>query len=135
MQLELPEEAVIAKADRDSVKQIVFNLWKNAAEALQPGGQVVTSVAAQVNQNGRSYAELCIDDNGPGLPADVMQQLYQPLGSQRQAGRSGLGLSIVRSLVDKLDGQITCRSRAGQGTRFAVLLPEPERPESERVVG
>jgi signal transduction histidine kinase len=127
LQLELPAEPAIAKGDRDSVKQIVFNLWKNAAEAVPTGGQVVTSVAAQVNQNGRTYAELSIDDTGPGMPAEVMQQLYQPLDPPRQAGRSGLGLSIVRSLVDKLDGQITCRSRPGQGTSFAVLLPESER--------
>jgi nitrogen-specific signal transduction histidine kinase len=90
----------------------------------------VTSVATQVNQNGRIYTEVRVSDSGPGLPAEVMQQLYQPLEARRQEGRSGLGLSIVRSLVDKLDGQITCRSRAGQGTSFAVLLPE-----SERVVG
>ena len=130
LELELAADAALARADRDSVKQIVFNLWKNAAEAVPTGTQVVTTVATQVNQNGRSYTEVRVSDSGPGLPAEVMQQLYQPLDPKRQAGRSGLGLSIVRSLVDKLDGQITCRSRAGHGTSFAVLLPE-----SERVVG
>jgi nitrogen-specific signal transduction histidine kinase len=127
LEVELAAEPALARADRDSVKQIVFNLWKNAAEAVPSGSRVVTSVAAQVNQNGRSYTEVRVSDSGPGLPAEVMQQLYTPLDPKRQPGRSGLGLSIVRSLVDKLDGQITCRSRAGHGTSFAVLLPESER--------
>jgi len=117
----------LADASRDSVKQILFNLWKNAAEAVPEGGLVTTSVNTGVNQNGLAYVELVVSDNGPGLPADVLQSLYQPLGASRHPGRSGLGLSIVRSLVDTLQGHIRCRSRTGHGTSFAVLLPASER--------
>ncbi|HJV72473.1 HDOD domain-containing protein [Ideonella sp.] len=120
-------EPALARAERDGVKQILFNLWKNAAEAVAPGSEVQTSVTPGVDQNGRRYIELCVSDNGPGLPADVLKSLYQPLDPARQPGRSGLGLSIVRSLVDRLEGHISCRSRAGHGTSFAVLLPESER--------
>jgi signal transduction histidine kinase len=123
LELQLSPESTRAEADRDSVKQILFNLWKNAAEAVPEGGLVTTSVTPGVNQNGLAYIELVVSDNGPGLPADVLQSLYKPLGASRHPGRSGLGLSIVRSLVDTLQGHISCRSRTGHGTSFAVLLP------------
>ena len=127
LELQPSVEPALAEAARDSVKQILFNLWKNAAEAVPEGGLVTTSVSTGVNQNGRTYIELVVSDNGPGLPADVLQSLYQPLGASRHPGRSGLGLSIVRSLVDTLQGHISCRSRTGHGSSFAVLLPASER--------
>ncbi|MGM9491847.1 HDOD domain-containing protein [Ideonella sp. YS5] len=127
LELQPSPEPALARADRDSVKQILFNLWKNASEAVPEGGLVTTSVATGVNQNGLAYIELLVSDNGPGLPADVLRSLYQPLGASRHPGRSGLGLSIVRSLVDTLQGHISCRSRTGHGSSFAVLLPASER--------
>jgi HD-like signal output (HDOD) protein/signal transduction histidine kinase len=127
LELQPSPRPALAEAARDSVKQILFNLWKNAAEAVPEGGLVTTSVNTGVNQNGLAYVELVVSDNGPGLPADVLQSLYQPLGASRHPGRSGLGLSIVRSLVDTLQGHISCRSRTGHGTSFAVLLPASER--------
>lgn len=130
LEVDAATEPVLARADRDSVKQILFNLWKNAAEALPPGGLVQTVLTPGVNQNGRPYVELRVSDDGPGLPEDVLRSLYRPLGADRRPGRSGLGLSIVRSLVDRLGGQISCRSRAGHGVTFAVLLPESERVDA-----
>ena len=126
LEITLASEPALARADRDSVKQILLNLWKNAAESVPAGGHVLTSTATQVNQNGASFTELKVSDNGPGLPAHVQQSLYQPLGTQGPAGRSGMGLSIVRALVGRLSGHITCHTRAGQGTSFTVLLPASE---------
>ncbi|MFZ5549536.1 MAG: HDOD domain-containing protein [Pseudomonadota bacterium] len=127
LELELTPEPALACADRDSVKQILFNLWKNAAEAVSSGGKVLTAVATRINQDGRFYTLLRVSDSGPGLPEHVLKSLYQPLARPNDAGRSGLGLSIVRSLVDRLEGHITCHSRPGLGTSFTVLLPASER--------
>lgn len=127
LELELPPEPALACADRDSVKQILFNLWKNAAEAVSSGGKVLTAVATRINQDGRFYTLLRVSDSGPGLPEHVLQSLYHPVARPNEPGRSGLGLSIVRSLVDRLEGHITCHSRPGQGTSFTVLLPVTER--------
>jgi len=109
--------------DRDSVKQILFNLWKNAAEAMPSGGRLVISTRDNVIQNGSLNVEIRLSDSGPGLPADVIQRLFQPLDPHRRPGHSGIGLSIVASLVERLGGQISCQSNAGQGTSFIILLP------------
>lgn len=122
--LELAPEPALARADRDSVKQILFNLWKNAAEAAPAGSRVVTSTAARIEQGGRRYAEIRVADTGPGLPPEVMQSLYRPLETGRRPGQPGLGLSIVASLVERLGGRISCHSLPGQGTTFVILLPE-----------
>ena len=131
LEVDLPPEPVFANVSSDAVKQIVFNLWKNAAQALGPGGVVRTAVHPHVNQNGAMHAGIVIQDTGPGLPAAVLDSLYRPLpnapGAPGADGRAGLGLSIVLGLVERLHGSISCLSRPGQGTTFTLLVPEPQR--------
>ena len=131
LDVELPPEPVFACVDRDSVKQIVFNLWKNAAQALKRGDVVLTVLSAHVNQNGAKFASIVIHDSGPGLPEAVFDSLYRPLPPAADAppheGRTGLGLSIVLALVEQLRGTISCRTRPGEGTTFTILLPETPR--------
>jgi len=131
LELDLPPEPVFASVDRDNVKQIIFNLWKNAAQALKPGDVLRTILTAQVNHNGIMHASIAIQDTGPGLPSAVLDSLYRPLpsaaGAPRADGRAGLGLSIVLGLVERLRGSISCLSRPGRGTTFTILLPEPQR--------
>ena len=110
--------------NRDSLKQVLVNLWNNASDAMSVGGRFTVSTQGNVNQGGRSYIEIRLDDTGPGLPADVLQRLFQPLKPERRPGHSGIGLSIVASLLQQLEGLITCRSKAGQGTSFSILLPQ-----------
>ena len=122
--LELQQPLAPTRADRDSLRQILLNLWKNAAEALPAGARMTTSTADHIHRDGRLFTQLCVADNGPGLPGDVMVSLFQPLGGTRRAGRSGLGLSIVHRLVARLGGHIACQSLPGRGTRFFILLPQ-----------
>ena len=122
--LELQQPLAPTRADRDSLRQILLNLWKNAAEALPAGARVTTSTADHIHRDGRLYTQLCVADDGPGLPGDVMASLFQPLGGARRAGHSGLGLSIVQGLVARLGGHIACQSLPGRGTRFFILLPQ-----------
>jgi signal transduction histidine kinase len=124
--LKLQHPLALTHADRDTVRQVVLNLWKNAAEALPSGSRLVTETADSHFHDGRVYTQLSVSDNGPGMPADVMQTPFQPLGMHRRPGRSGLGLSIVHKLVTGLGGQISCQTAAGRGTRFVVLLPQGE---------
>jgi signal transduction histidine kinase len=112
--------------DRDSLKQILFNLWKNGSEAMPAGGCFTISTRGNVMQGAQSYIEIRLTDTGPGLPPDVSQSLFQPLDPNRRPGHSGIGLSIVASLVERLGGQITCQSQIGKGTCFNILLPQPK---------
>lgn len=122
LDLQAPLAPVLA--DRDSVRQVLLNLWKNAAEALPAGAQVTTSTADHIHRDGGLYTQLCVADNGPGLPADVMASLFRPLGAARRAGHGGMGLSIVHTLVTRLGGHVSCQSQPGRGARFFVLLPQ-----------
>lgn len=118
------------KLNRDCIKQILLNLWNNAAEAMSTGGVMEISTHADVNQNGRAYIEIRVSDTGPGLPPDVMNHLFQPLDPNRRPGHSGVGLSIVAGLVERLDGRITCQTKAGLGTSYSIILPKFRKDES-----
>ncbi|HJV66954.1 MAG TPA: HDOD domain-containing protein [Geomonas sp.] len=121
---ELSPSLLPVAGNRDSIKQILLNLWSNAAEALSSGDRLSIGTADNVILNGRFYVEIRLSDSGPGLPPDVMQCLFQPLDARRRPGHSGIGLSIVASLIEGLDGLITCRSSVGSGTSFVILLPQ-----------
>lgn len=114
-------------ADRDSLKQILTNLWNNAADAMGAGDCFFIATHADVNQNGRPYIEISMSDTGPGVPPDVMERLFTPLDPARRPNHSGVGLSIVAGLVERLNGRITCQSRKGRGTTFSILLPQSRR--------
>jgi putative nucleotidyltransferase with HDIG domain len=128
LSLQLQKPLAATRADRDAIRQVLLNLWKNAAEALPSGSRLVTSTADHVHQQGQVYTQLSVVDNGPGLPDDVKRRLFQPLGQNRSPGHSGLGLSIVGQLVKKLGGRISCQSSAGRGTGYTILLPQEQTP-------
>ncbi|HZV54137.1 MAG TPA: HDOD domain-containing protein [Rhodocyclaceae bacterium] len=129
LDLILDELLPIIPGSRDQIKQILLNLWKNAAEAMSAGGRLVISTTNNVRHNGRDHVEIRLADSGPGLPSDVIQNLFQPLDPNRRPGHVGMGLSIVAALVKGLDGQINFQSRAGQGTTFVILLPTSARSD------
>jgi putative nucleotidyltransferase with HDIG domain len=110
------------RGDRDSLKQILLNLWKNSSEAMTTGGNFLISTDVIGHESSGSSVEIRISDSGPGIPADVRERLFQPLAPDRRPANSGVGLSIVASLVEKLGGKITCDSSPGQGTTFTILL-------------
>ncbi|MGD0584451.1 MAG: HDOD domain-containing protein [Oryzomonas sp.] len=112
--------------DRDSFKQILFNIWKNGSEAMPEGGHFIISTRGNIKHDEQHYIEIHLSDSGPGLPQEVMERLFQPLSPNRRPGHSGIGLSIVASLVERLGGQISCQSQAGTGTSFIILLPQPK---------
>jgi len=107
---------------RSYLKQILINLIKNAVEALVKGGEITISTNHHVNVNGKRYMELTVKDNGPGIDTALIPTLFDSTGSSKGDNHSGLGLSITKSLVDELNGLISCRSTK-QGAVFQVLLP------------
>lgn len=108
--------------DADLLKQILVNLVKNAIEAQPQGGRIEIANRGLVNRERRLYVELAVSDGGPGLSQDVLANLFSAVKSSKEGQHHGLGLSIVHSLVKKLNGMISCRSGAN-GTSFELLLP------------
>jgi signal transduction histidine kinase len=117
-----PEEAA-CDMDRDQVKQVLWNLLRNALEATPERGRVVVATR---QRDGAATVEIA--DEGPGIPPDREAHLFEPFHSTKKGG-SGLGLAIAHRLVTGHHGIITVSSRPGQGTRIGVSLPLRGVPE------
>lgn len=104
------------------LQQILTNLIKNSIEALPPGGSITLGTESGMVVDGRSFASITIEDNGPGIPEPVMRRLFSPVTSTKGTGHSGLGLSITKKLIDEIGGSILCKSNK-YGTRFQLLIP------------
>jgi HD-like signal output (HDOD) protein/two-component sensor histidine kinase len=122
LQLQLAETLPPVKSNVAHLQQILTNLLKNAVEALPSGGHAKVTTSGGVIVNGRNFAEITIEDDGPGIPEPVMRQLFAPTTSGKGAGHSGLGLSITKKLMDELGGSIVCKSSRA-GTQFQLLIP------------
>ncbi|MDX1799804.1 MAG: HDOD domain-containing protein [Marinobacter sp.] len=120
--LSLCEESTLLSSGRAPVRQVIINLVRNAVESMPEGGELTVKTAAPVWQQGRQWIELLVEDNGPGIPGAIQNQLFQPVRSGKGVGHSGLGLSIVKQLVDDMEGIIGYRT-GKTGTSFRVLLP------------
>jgi HD-like signal output (HDOD) protein/signal transduction histidine kinase len=118
----MPEQPAETDGSADILKQILVNLLKNAVEALPKGGLIEIKNNGLVDRDGRMFFELCITDTGPGIPTEVLANLFSPVRSSKVGQNRGIGLSIVHSLVKRLNGLISCRSSKA-GTVFEVLLP------------
>lgn len=121
--LELDELGAIAQVDSTAMQQILRNLLSNAIEAVGDGGHILIKTSAEVYMDSGSYVELLLADNGPGLPAEVRKNIFKPVQSSKGGDHSGLGLSIIKSLLDTAKACIAFRSSA-HGTRFQVYLPK-----------
>ena len=122
-QLQLEPTLPNIVTDRDKLKQVLINLIKNAVEAMQEGGLLLISTRGKIIRDGKEYIEISLMDNGPGIPSHIATNLFKPVSSTKGEGHSGLGLSIVKSLVDQLNGRIFCQSNELSGTVFQIILP------------
>lgn len=120
--LVLSGESTELAAGRAPVRQIILNLIRNAVECMPDGGKLRLTSASPVWQQGQQWIEMVIEDNGPGLPPDIQRGLFKPVQSRKGVAHSGLGLSIVKQLIDDMEGIIGYRT-GSSGTSFRVLLP------------
>ena len=119
------------KSNSNSIKQIISNLFKNAAEAMPDGGEITIKTRDKVNYNGKQFIELCISDNGPGIPESVLKNNFNPVKTSKTGEHSGLGLSITKNLVNDLGGIISVHNHRSKqqdgsnksGAEFIILLP------------
>ena len=121
VQIDLNPDVPPLPLQKDLLKQVLFNLAKNAVEAMQAGGHLKFSTR-MVDANGQRQIEIEVADTGPGLPASVVSHLFEPMPSEKGGDHAGLGLSISRSLVEQMNGQLSC-STTPQGTFFQIRLP------------
>ena len=113
-------------ADADQLIQSILNLVRNAVQAMGTTGKLELRTRSKRqftigHQRYRLVVMVEIVDNGPGIPAEMLDQIFLPMISSRAEG-SGLGLSIAQSLINRHHGLIECSSKPGK-TVFRILLP------------
>ncbi|MDA3870030.1 MAG: HDOD domain-containing protein [Gammaproteobacteria bacterium] len=123
LKLELDPKLRAINCNANAIKQIYTNLIKNATEALTENTQIMVYTHDQVNVDGKTYIEISVVDNGPGIRPEVLNRLFKPVQTDKGDGHAGIGLSIVKKLVDEINGSISCRSN-NQGTAFQILIPD-----------
>lgn len=120
------EGAVLGDALR--LKQIFLNLTSNAYK-FTPHGGTITIEANEISEHeGMVYYNFKVSDSGEGMSEEMLGRLFMPFEQEdasvaKNHGGSGLGLSIVKNLVELMSGTITCQSKKGEGTAFSVSLP------------
>ena len=106
--------------DRMRFELVVLNFAANADHAMPHGGLFVVTVRPDASD----FVQLEFADTGEGMSADVMAKMFDPFFTSKAAGQgTGLGLSVVRDLIEKMGGHIAVRSEVGVGTTLTVRLP------------
>lgn len=123
-------------ADSDQLRQVFLNLLLNSADAIhtapvQIAGRISISshVTSQTAPARRTWLEIRISDNGPGVPAEHIQNIFDPFFTTKEPGKgTGLGLSVSYMIIEKIGGNLTAESDPGKGTTMTVKLPLAEEP-------
>lgn len=121
------------RSDPELIRQVTLNLSRNAIEAMAPQGggllRISTAIAwrsgnerATTPTEAGAYVRIRFEDEGPGIPPEVMERLFIPFYTTKQTG-TGLGLAICQRIVESLGGTIEVTSRVGRGAVFSVFLP------------
>lgn len=108
----------VARFDAGKLKRVLFNLARNACQAMGEGGHFTWRVA---ERDGKLVLE-CSDD-GPGIPEEIRGRLFESFATHGKQDGTGLGLAMAKRIVEAHEGAIECNSVAGQGATFVITLP------------
>ena len=118
LEADLPEKAILISADSTQLKQIFWNLARNAIQSMSEGGKLKVKLEELASERIR----IIFEDTGCGMPASQVEQLFEPF-SHSTTGGTGLGLSIVYQIVRDHNGTINVRSRENEGSTITIELP------------
>ncbi len=108
----------MVKANPEVIKQCLINLVKNAIEAMEENGGVLTISTGMA----RDYVVLTVEDTGVGIEPEIREKVFSPFFSTKGKG-SGLGLAMTRKIMDEIGGEVDLTSSVGKGTRITLYLP------------
>jgi two-component system sensor histidine kinase PilS (NtrC family) len=116
-------------SDPDQLKQVLWNLFLNASEAMEKGGRLLVSttpidrIESPITQDAQERAvEIIVRDNGEGFTENALDHLFSPFYTTKRGG-SGLGLAIVKRIVDGLQGDVCGKNHPGGGAEIRIVLP------------
>jgi two-component system nitrogen regulation sensor histidine kinase NtrY len=116
--IDLPKVMV----DHDQIRRAFFNVIKNAIEAMENGGKLTISTEIAKSEKNNECVEVRISDTGMGMSAEWIDKLFTPHFSTKRGG-AGLGLTIVKKIVDDHGGDVSVISEEGKGTTFIIKIP------------
>jgi signal transduction histidine kinase len=111
---------IITKMDRTQLVRIITNLVKNAIQAI-PEEQVEKSIIVAVKQF-ENNVNITVKDNGIGIETENVEYIFEPKFTTKTSGM-GLGLGIIKNIIENYKGTITFETKYGKGTTFTVSLP------------
>jgi len=119
VELALDDHCPAAQADADQMRQVIINLIMNALHAMEGGGTLRVGLEPEQDR-----VKLTVVDTGHGIPKDALQKIFEPFFTTKEFGKgTGLGLTVVKGIIEEHQGTITVDSEEGKGTTFTVWLP------------
>jgi two-component system sensor histidine kinase PilS (NtrC family) len=114
-------EAALVEADAGQLRQVFWNLSRNAVTAMPDGGTLTISIARSGGEGQPEQIEITFSDTGIGMTEEQVERVFEPFSSFSSGG-TGLGMSIVYQIINEHQGRISIRSAPGQGTAITVRL-------------
>ncbi len=127
--LECPADIGLIHADTRRIKQVMFNLMSNAIRFSSPGDEIVIGANRHIAPDGREICRLWVRDKGVGIDRNYQVNMFKAFESRPTNGKeqgAGIGLSLVRSLIELHDGWVEVESEPNQGTKVICNLPQNE---------
>jgi signal transduction histidine kinase len=110
--------------DRRQLREAFVNLLNNAIDAAPPGGQVEIHCDHDAgNGDDKQVFRIHIEDDGPGIPEDIQDQVFSLFFTTKEDSGTGLGLPMVKKIVESHGGSVSFQCGESGGTRFTVTLP------------
>jgi two-component system NtrC family sensor kinase len=107
--------------DQSQIERVFMNIILNAAEAMDGHGQLAIETSLNGNEG---FVEIQIIDSGPGITEENLEKIFDPFFTTKEAGHGvGLGLAISYGIVREHKGNISVKSKVGEGTTFLIRLP------------
>lgn len=129
VRVQIGEENLRIRLDRGQFELMMLNIAANARDAMPQGG--IFRVAAQCVDDA---LQLTLSDTGSGMPASVQRHMFEPFYTTKPAGSgTGLGLAVVREMIEAAAGEISVQSAPGQGTTFRIRIPLAVPAEQRRI--
>jgi two-component system sensor histidine kinase AtoS len=117
------------KGDYERMTQVLINLLHNSIEAMPEGGKLKI-VVREILENDQRRVLLRVEDSGQGIPEEYRKKVFDPFFTTKEGG-TGLGLSVVYSIIKEHHGSIELQREVGKGTVFAIIFPQERLKEDE----
>lgn len=139
LQVQAGEQPLRVSGEASQIEQVIFNLALNARDAMPEGGTLTIVAAADAEapapaeEAAARRVRMTVSDTGSGIEPAMLQHMFEPYVTTKATGKgSGLGLAVVRTVVDQLGGTVDVVTAPGEGTTFAITLPLASTPAPAR---